>query len=131
MPRFRLLHHLWIWGPVVLYVGVIFSLSSLSHIPWGGIAPDYVSHAVEYFGLALLMARALNEGLSRPVPPRRLLLTLSLCIACGILDELWQWTVPVGRLAEVLDVLSDAIGAGVGLGLIYLAQSILLRRDTI
>ncbi|MCZ6697238.1 MAG: VanZ family protein [Acidobacteria bacterium] len=129
MPRSRLLHHLWIWGPVLLYVGVIFTLSSFSHVPWGNIAPDYISHAVEYFGLSLLMVRALNDGLAQPVPPRRLLITLSLCVACGILDELWQKFVPDRRLADVLDVLSDAAGAGIGLGLVYLTQSYLLSRD--
>ncbi len=130
MPRFRLLHHLWIWGPVLVYVGVIFYFSSLSHVPWGGFAPDYINHAVEYFGLSLLLVRALNDGLTQSVPPRRLLLTLLLCIAYAITDEVHQMFVP-DRYADVRDVLSDAAGAGVGLGLIYLAQSILLRRDTI
>ena len=129
MLRSRLLHHLWIWGPVLVYVGVIFYLSSLSHIPWGGIAPDYISHAVEYFGLSLLVARALNDGLAQPVPPGRLLITLSLCVACGIADEIYQKFVP-DRFADVGDVLSDAAGAGVGLGLMYLARSVLPRRDT-
>ena len=130
MPRFRLLHHLWIWGPVLVYVAVIFYLSSLSHLPWGDIAPDYINHAIEYFGLSLLMARALNDGLARPVPPRRLLITLSLCIAYAITDEVHQIFVP-DRYADVRDVLSDAAGAGVGLGLVYLAHSVLPRsRDT-
>ena len=129
MPRFRLLHHLWIWGPVLVYVAVIFYLSSMSYLPWGDIAPDYINHAVEYFGLSLLMARALNDGLTRPVPPRRLLITLSLCIAYAITDEVHQIFVP-DRYADVRDVLSDAAGAGVGLGLVYLAHSVLPRRDT-
>ncbi len=57
------------------------------------------------------------------------LLTLSLCIAYAITDEVHQMFVP-DRYADVRDVLSDAAGAGAGLGLLYLAQTVLPRRNT-
>ncbi|MBI4169950.1 MAG: VanZ family protein [Acidobacteria bacterium] len=117
-------HALWIWAPLVIYVVVIFYLSSLSQVPWSGLSPDYVSHAAEYFGLGLLVARALNDGLSRPVPPRRLLLAFILCVACGVADEIWQWFTP-NRFADYVDVLSDACGAALGLAALHLGRGLL------
>lgn len=127
MPRTRILHRLWIWAPVLVYVALIFYVSSLSNVPWGGLAPDFISHAIEYFGLAILVARGLNDGLSTPVPVRRLLLTFGICVAYAVTDEFHQMFVP-HRYADVLDVLSDAVGAALALGALHVAQSVLARR---
>jgi VanZ family protein len=127
MPRSGLLHKTWIWGPVLIYLILIFYLSGLSRVPWSSVAPDYISHALEYFALALLLARGLNDGLSRPVVPRRLLLTFVLCVGYAILDEIHQMFVP-DRFADILDVLSDAVGAALALALLYLGQHALLRK---
>ncbi len=126
MPRSGILRLLWIWGPLVAYVFLIFYLSSLSSIPWATWSPDYLSHSVEYCGLAILVARALNDGLDRPVPPRRLATAFFLTIACAALDETWQWFTP-DRFADYRDVLSDAAGSTVGLGTLHLARGVLAR----
>jgi len=122
----RILQALWIWGPLVAYLVLIFYLSSLSQIPWAASYPDYLEHSVEYFGLAILAARALNHGLLRPVPPRTLLIAFVLCVAYASLDELHQYFVP-NRLADVHDVLSDAVGAGIGLGALHAGRRVLVR----
>jgi VanZ family protein len=126
MPPSGGLRRLWIWGPLVIYVGVIFYLSSLSSIPWAGWSPDYVSHSVEYCGLAILVARALNDGLDRPVPARRLAIAFLLTIACAALDESWQYFTP-NRFADYRDVISDAAGSAVGIGMLYLTRNVWTR----
>ncbi len=122
----RLLQALWMWGPVALYGGIIFYLSSLSRISWAAAYPDYVEHSLEYAGLAILLARALNNGLRRPIPVRVLLLTLVLCVAYGASDEFHQKFVP-NRFADVSDVLSDSVGAGLGLAALHLGRLLLTR----
>ena len=119
-------HALWIWGPLLAYLVLIFYLSSLSQVPWAARYPDTLEHSIEYCGLAILTARALNNGLLRPVSPRTLLLAFVLCMAYAILDEIHQYFVP-DRFADVLDVLSDALGAGVGLGALYVGRRLLAR----
>ena len=121
-----LARRLWIWGPAVLYVGMIFYLSSQSYIPWASAAPDYVEHPVEYAGLAILVARALNDGLRRPLLPGLLLKALVLCAVCGALDEIWQLYTP-DRMSDVRDALNDAVGAALGLAVLYVGQRFVAR----
>ncbi len=127
MPADRLLRRLWLWGPVLGYVSLIFYLSSLSQIPWAAAYPDYLEHATEYLGLAVLMARALNGGLRRSVPGKTLLLAFVLCVGYAISDEIHQKFVP-NRFADVTDVMSDAVGAGLGLGALRLGRRWIDRR---
>lgn len=109
-----ILHRIWIWGPLVAYGFLIFHLSGLSQIPWASRYPDYVAHSTEYMGLAVLTARALNNGLLRPLSGRILILAFLLCVGYAISDEIHQMFVP-DRYADITDVLSDAAGAGAGL----------------
>lgn len=123
-------HALWIWGPLLGYLVLIFYLSSLSRVPWAASYPDYVEHSIEYCGLAILTARALNNGFLRPVSPRMLLLAFVLCVAYAILDEIHQYFVP-DRFADYHDVLSDALGAGVGIGALYVGRRLLARESVL
>ncbi|PYT37601.1 MAG: hypothetical protein DMF52_02715 [Acidobacteria bacterium] len=120
------LHALWIWGPLFAYLVLIFYLSSLSRIPWAAQYPDYLEHSTEYLGLAILMARALNNGLRRPVSPRTLLVAFVVCVVYAISDEIHQKFVP-NRFSDVTDVLSDAVGAGMGLGALHIGRRFLAR----
>ncbi len=126
MPFLRILRALWIWGPLVAYVVLIFYLSSLSQIAWAAAYPDYIEHSTEYCGLAVLMTRALNNGLNRCVPGRTLLLAFLLCLGYAISDEIHQMFVP-NRFADVTDVMSDAVGAGAGLVALHLGRRLLDR----
>jgi len=121
-----IVHALWIWGPLLAYLVLIFYLSSLSQVPWAASYPDTLEHSIEYCGLAILTARALNNGLLRPVSPRTLLFAFVLCVGYGILDEIHQYFVP-DRFADVVDVLSDALGAGVAVGALHLGRRLLAR----
>jgi VanZ family protein len=102
-----------LWGPVAAWAGAIFLASSLSDPPGAGLAPDWLSHAVEYLVLALLGCRAVAGGLRRPLAPRAAALVVVLCVAYGAADELHQSFVP-GRDASAGDVAKDAAGAVLG-----------------
>jgi len=105
---------LWLWAPPVAYLGLIFYLSNRPQPHWAGPYPDYLLHAAEYCLLAVLIARALNQGLTRRLTEGRLALSWVLCVLYAASDEVHQYFVP-GRSADYRDVLSDAAGAALGL----------------
>ena len=98
------------WGPAVAYMGLIFQLSSLASVP--NVAPDTVSHLLEYVGLGALLLRAIAPVAS-PVAVRRVVLAGLLGGLYGLSDEFHQRFVP-GRQAEWKDVVMDQIGALLG-----------------
>jgi VanZ family protein len=122
-----LLHRAWIWGPVAAYLGLIFYLSSRPQVGWAREYPDKLLHALEYMALALLLARALNDGLARSVPARRLLLAWVLCLAYGLSDEFHQSFVP-SRTSDWHDAAADSAGAAAGLAALAAAAPLLRRR---
>ena len=134
------------WGPVALWMTVIFSLSSdqfseantaawLSAIPLigaFGASPAHIqagnlivrkcAHFVEYAILSMLTFRALRT--SRPWLGARRLLTLAVVIsgAYASFDELHQWLGTRTRTGSPMDVLLDTMGAlaGAVVGATYL-----------
>ena len=123
-----LLHRAWIWGPVAGYLGLIYYLSSREQVGWAAPYPDKLLHAVEYMALALLLARALNNGILKPMPARRLLLAWVLCAAYAMSDEIHQSFVP-NRSSDWRDVAADAVGATAGLAAVVVAGRLLRRRE--
>ena len=91
--------------------------------------PPAQREIAEYFGLALLVARALNGGLQRTIPPRTMLLAFLFCALYAMSDEIHQMFVP-NRYADYTDVLSDVGGAAIGLVGLHFMQRMVLRRDT-
>jgi VanZ family protein len=104
-----------LWAPVVVYMAAIFYVSAQSSPPAPGGVPDYVLHAIEYFGLSVVVFRAVAGGFGRAVTATRLKLTLLITLAYAISDEVHQLFVPY-RTADVRDVLADMTGAAIGLG---------------
>ena len=103
-----------LWGPVIAYMAVIFSLSAQSHPPVPGGIPDWILHGTEYFGFAVVVFRAVAGGLPGPVTPARVLATMLIVTAYAISDELHQLLVPY-RTADVRDALADVAGASIAL----------------
>lgn len=102
------------WAAVVVWIAIQLTLTSLpgASIPVSINHPfDWVGHCGLYAVLGLLIARvAALRGW-----PRRHLLVAAVLISLGAaLDELHQLFIP-GRSAEVLDWLSDTVGAMAGL----------------
>lgn len=73
---------------------------------------SFIIHFSLYAVLGFLVARAMVG--SGQVAPSLLLFGLALCTLFGILDELYQLTVP-GRGFEWIDILADGLGSAVGL----------------
>jgi VanZ family protein len=115
------------WGPAVVYLFFIYYVSSQPQVGWATPYPDKLLHVSEYLVLAVLLARALNNGIRRPVGAPRLLLTWSLCVAYAVTDEIHQMFVP-GRSPDVRDAVADACGAALGLLMLQAAQRAWLGR---
>ena len=113
MSRKSLLGRARLWVPPVLYMLLIFFLSSQSS-PLPEITKrvwDKSLHLVEYGILAMLFCRALiGDGHGRLAS---LLLAVVLASAYGASDEWHQSFVP-RRSSDVYDWLADSIGGGAG-----------------
>lgn len=72
----------------------------LSHDKW--------VHAGLFFGVGWLWLRAV---------PRKLWVIAAGGVAFGIGIEIWQMLLPIGRSAELLDAVADAVGLAAGLWL--------------
>ncbi len=109
------------WGPLILWMGLIFYLSSQSSFPirptgiWDMI-DDYVAHVALYAVLGGLAFRAFHaEGIS---PKQAAWMALVFCVAYGVSDEWHQSFVP-NRTPSVLDLVADTLGAGLAVWMAY------------
>ncbi len=107
-----------LWLPVAVYMAAIFVASSLEAVPLPEAVSDKTSHAVAYFGLAAVTARAVGGGLPPRLGAGGAIATLLIAVGYGVTDELHQSFVP-GRFADVFDVLADAAGALAATGLAW------------
>jgi len=117
MPRRRLTTRLSLWLPPLVYMALIFYVSSQSDpLPEvTGYVWDKLLHAIEYAGLAALFGRALlGEGLGSVTSFAAALL---LAAAYGGTDEYHQLSVPL-RTADLQDWMVDVGGACLG-ALVY------------
>jgi len=103
-----------LWAPVVAYMAAIFYLSAQSSPPTPGGLPDKLAHAIEYFGLGVVVFRAVAGGLGARVTAARAMATMIIAVAYGVSDEVHQLFVPE-RMADARDLLADAAGASVAL----------------
>jgi VanZ family protein len=104
---------LWLWGPVALYMALIFYFSSQSDVSIPSALTDKSSHSLGYAGLGVVMVRALAGGLPSRISARVALLAMLLTAAYGATDEIHQMFVP-GRTADWYDLGADAIGGAIG-----------------
>ncbi|HXV64739.1 MAG TPA: VanZ family protein [Vicinamibacteria bacterium] len=107
---FSILNLLRYYGPLLLFMVLIFWTSSRSQPPLPIEAPDYVLHAGTFFILALLASRAFAFGLAKPAATWKLWAALAVSILFGLSDEWHQSYVP-GRHVSLRDVAADSIGA--------------------
>jgi VanZ family protein len=105
------------WVPVILWAGIIFSLSSIPNLN-SGLSQDLLlrklAHITEYFILAILIYRTLLN-LFAWKKSRILLSVTMLCVLYAISDEAHQFFV-AGRTAAVRDIVIDCIGIFIFLG---------------
>lgn len=106
----RLARRVILWGPVVLYMALIFTVSAQHRVPDvpGGFN-DKQMHAAAYAGLSGLACRAVAGSLGA-VSPSAALAGWGIATAYGATDELHQAFVP-GRSSDVMDLVADSAGA--------------------
>lgn len=88
----------------------IFFASSLSAPPLPSNVPDVSLHATSYFGLTLLVIRALAGNRWSGVTAITLAGAWAIAVAYGVTDEWHQSFVP-NRHSELRDLVADGIGA--------------------
>ena len=101
---------LWLWGPVIIYMAGIFFASGMPDPPVPSNVPDVSLHEAAYFGLTLLLIRALAKGEWNGVTRTTLAAAWGMAVVYGVTDEYHQSFVP-NRHAELRDLAADAIGA--------------------
>lgn len=96
------------WVPLLVYVAVIFSGSSVHGDAIPTLFPnmDKVAHLLEYSVLGLLIGRALRATFTSLSPIIFTFATVGLGGMVGLADELYQGHVP-GRQRDPLDWLTD------------------------
>jgi len=105
----------WTWGPLLLWSGLIFYLSSIPHLkstfdPLWDLILRKIAHVSEYAILAGLWTRATRKRVN-PWPIKQTAFTTVLfCLIYALFDEFHQSFIP-GRVASPLDVLLDSFGA--------------------
>ena len=116
---------LWVWGPVVLLMGLIFSVSAMPHPPKVlGEMPDVIAHGLAYAVLGALVVRALADARWSGVTFGLAVGAAVIATAYGVSDEFHQRFVP-GRTPDVRDVMVDMVGAVVAVAAVW-AWSIVL-----
>jgi VanZ family protein len=99
-----------LWLPVILYMSGIFTASSISNPPVPSNVPDVSLHEAAYFGLTLLLIRALAGGRLTGITAATLAGAWVIAVIYGATDEWHQSFVP-NRHADIRDLLADALGA--------------------
>jgi VanZ family protein len=109
------------WLPVLVYLTVIIVVSAQPYLtpPLEFANADKLMHALEYFGLGILVVRALRATMRISLPLVAALLALAFGIAVGTGDEYFQSFIP-GRTSSPFDLLADTVGSALA-QLVYLA----------
>lgn len=110
----------WIyWAPPLLYMALIFVISSLEQPPlpmpkFEWVTIDKVYHFIEYGILSVLLTIAFVNASPKWFPASWIWVTAALfSILYGASDEIHQMFVP-GRLATVADWVADVFGSIAG-----------------
>ena len=118
------------WLPVVLWAGVIFTLSSIPGTRLPAIdlpQSDKIAHALLYGVMGGLLCRALDRSRTRGKSRSHLLLAILIATAYGVSDEIHQLGTPQ-RSADWRDVVADASGAALGVMSLVAMRWMKLRR---
>jgi len=108
------------WAAVVLVLTLTPAQEMPQVPPWKLISFDTVAHAFVFVLLAALTIFSVRRQQAWPQLRRwGYPVVLVGCIAFGLLIELLQMTMNLGRHGEWSDAISDAIGVAVGLLLAY------------
>ena len=113
------------WIPPLLYMALIFVVSSLEQPPlpmpeFEWLTIDKLYHFVEYAILGGLLAIAFVKAKPAVMPSKLIwLVATGLSILYGASDE-WHQTFVPGRFATVADWVADVLGSIAGVLVVYL-----------
>jgi VanZ family protein len=112
-----------VWAPAAALMALIFIASS-SPDPGGvpKVVWDKAIHLSIYGALGLLTLRALVDGRIQKITLGHAIAAFVLTTLYGVSDEFHQSFVP-GRTPDVMDVVADAVGAAIGIGLLWFVAS--------
>mgnify|MGYP001578830456 CR=1 FL=1 len=107
------------WLPVFIYAALIFYFSSIprSQLPSDMPFPDYVLHFVEYLPFGFLLARSFKNTKKDITVKKVIMYSCIAVFVYALSDEFHQLFVP-GRNFSMFDILSDSIGAFIGMRLL-------------
>ena len=124
-PKTDLSRFLVFKSPALAYMVLIFYMSSGPVTsPTLNSIPDYYLHSSGYTLLSILLFWAWNEGLTSRKKVGSYFFPALITVLYGISDEFHQSFV-AGRDSELKDVLSDAVGAVLGIAVILLLQRLI------
>lgn len=121
---------MWVWGPAVAQMALIFAISSLHKPPLPDGMSDHFGHRVGYLILAVAMFRGFARASWAGVSWRSGALAVGASVLYGMSDEFHQMFV-AGRTAAWDDVLADFTGALIGAALVsilYIINKLWLTR---
>lgn len=112
------------WIPAFFWALLIFIGSSIPghDIPGSISMASNFLHIAEYAILGVLSARALKRSSFRFLGWQVMALAFAICVLYGVSDEMHQVIVP-GRSVNILDIIADAIGGGIGVSVWFLFTS--------
>lgn len=122
-----------LWGGVLAWMGLIFFLSAesdpgaLSRFDFEGA--DKIAHIILYAVLGVLLWRAGRFAGGKFLGAQPALWTFIIGVVYGMSDEWHQKFVP-RRTADVMDLLADCIGVGLGIMAAVLYQRAKARART-
>jgi VanZ family protein len=99
------------WFPVLLYVTLIFTVSSIQNLKVPDVPglTDKLVHGAEYGVLGFLLVRALRGTNLLATSLSAALISILIGLVVGLADELYQAYVP-GRISDPGDYAVDALG---------------------
>lgn len=114
-----------VWGPVLLWMGFIFTASSIHGNDIACLFPyqDVIFHGLAYAVLGFLSCRAFRRTAAGWNPQRIFWSAVILSFAYGLSDEFHQLFV-VNRCASLLDLGIDGAGGLIGAGIYFLLTKI-------
>lgn len=116
------------WVPALAWALIIFVLSSQPTLPNPAGIDDKPAHAATYGVLAVACLIGLAGARAGRVSGRLALVAWVLATLYGVSDEWHQSFVP-GRTPDVADVLADAVGAALAVGVAWASAILLARRS--
>ena len=117
-----------LWGPVVLFSGLVFIMSSMSSPVDVDPFPhfDKAAHITEYMVFAMLLFRALQGTWSDINFFWLAFITVMITLTYGASDEFHQSFV-VSRTSDIKDWAADGIGAIAAMTAIFLKRRVFRR----